>query len=387
MAAMDRFMSRLLGLTFLLFTYTSLVPARALYERDSQVTIFNSSVASGPSKVQFLAGKSAFDGPKLDSVNASVFDWWYFQAMASPLSSFVIVFFTSTANAFPFLVDEDNVLPVWIWASFDNGTVVSMQTHAQKATIVTHGDGSSGNYEPLGMQWFGSPDMSSYYINVDNKELGIKGTFKISLGSNPVLPCGPPGSTKSMELLPNIGWASAVPFGVGDVDMTIYGSKLRFTGLAYHDKNWADTPLTHSVRTWYWGQATLANHILIWFDIVTPNTTSSSTEYQRIHIFHKPTHRLLYSSCAADAVTARPYDQDGKPLRFPPQLGDPVPHTMRIVAEGGGAGAGVNVSVAGEKMIAGDGRTYTRLFGGVEGCVYGECGRGGVGIMEQMVLP
>ncbi|EEP81168.1 predicted protein [Uncinocarpus reesii 1704] len=366
---------------FLLLTLTGLTPARTLFGRDRHETIFNSSIAHGASKVQLLLGSSGFDGPKLDSVNASVYDWWYFQAMARPFSSFVIVFFTSSANAFPFLIDKDNVLPVWIWASFDNGTTIRRQTHAEVARISTLGDGSSGRYEPTGMHWSGSRDMSKYDISVDNKELGIKGTFNISLGTSPVLPCGSPKATKSMELMPNIGWANAVPFGAGDVNMNIDGSDLRFTGLAYHDKNWASVPFSQSVRSWYWGQAAIGKYVLIWFDIIPPSA-SNHAEYKRIHIFDKDSRRHLYSSCADDAVAARPYSKDGTPLRFPPKPGDPVPGVMRIVAET----PAVDIRVVGGKRIAGDGRAYTRLFGGVEGCVYGECASEGMAIIEQMVL-
>lgn len=179
-ATMNRFKSDISTWTLLLVSYTTLALASTPFEKWNHATVFNSSIASGSSNVQFVPEAFGFDGPKLDSANTSVFDWWYFQAMAPPLSSFVIVFFTSTANVFPYLVNEDNVLPVWIWASFDNGTVVSMQTHAENAAIYTSGNGSTGIYDPIGMKWAGSRDMSTYHISVNNKELEIRGNFKIS---------------------------------------------------------------------------------------------------------------------------------------------------------------------------------------------------------------
>ncbi|KMP09357.1 hypothetical protein CIHG_06250 [Coccidioides immitis H538.4] len=62
--------------------------------------------------------------------------------------------------------------------------------------------------------------MSTYLI----KELGFRGTF------NPMM------STESLELLPDIGWASAIPFRLADVNMDIQGSSLYFTDLAYRDE-------------------------------------------------------------------------------------------------------------------------------------------------------
>lgn len=160
-------------------TASSILPGASIDHRPDEKT-FNSSISSGPSHVQFLSEESGLDGSKLSSVNASVFDWWYFDAVAEDRnSSFVIIFFTSSYNAFPFLQQVDNVLPVYIWASFPNGTVTTLITHAENATIKTRGNGSEGRYEPIGMGWKGSEDLSKHVITVDDSNLGIKGTFRI----------------------------------------------------------------------------------------------------------------------------------------------------------------------------------------------------------------
>jgi hypothetical protein len=39
-----------------------------------------------------------------------------------------------------------------------------------------------------------------------------------------------------MQSFPNVGWANAIPDAQGTVDLEIGGSKLDFTGPAYHDQ-------------------------------------------------------------------------------------------------------------------------------------------------------
>jgi hypothetical protein len=144
------------------------------------VTEFSSVQTNGESIVQFESGPAGLDAPKISFVNSSVFDWWYFDVVSEDQkSSVVFTFFTSTVAAFPFLDDPNNVLQVNVWASFPNGTLTSLDTHADHAVVVSHGDGSAGKYEPIGMSWKSDPDMSSYVITVDDPALDIKGTFHL----------------------------------------------------------------------------------------------------------------------------------------------------------------------------------------------------------------
>jgi hypothetical protein len=53
---------------------------------------------------------------------------------------------------------------------------------------------------------------------------------------SPHLPCGIQDGTSTLEIVPNIGWASLVPDAVGSVEMNIQGSALNFKGRGYHDK-------------------------------------------------------------------------------------------------------------------------------------------------------
>jgi hypothetical protein len=130
---------------------------RVARESSDGVYRIPSTVHKGASKAQFDIQLSALtldietlfslDAPQLDSINASVFDWWYFDAVsdANPEDSLVVTFFSSSAAAFPFLhANQSSVLTAWIWASFTNGTVFADYAPATVATV-TSTDGGHTN--------------------------------------------------------------------------------------------------------------------------------------------------------------------------------------------------------------------------------------------------
>jgi hypothetical protein len=50
------------------------------------------------------------------------------------------------------------------------------------------------------------------------------------------LPCGITSDTTTLEIAPHIGWVALKPDAVGQVDISVKGSRLQFQGPAYHDK-------------------------------------------------------------------------------------------------------------------------------------------------------
>ncbi|KAJ7444999.1 hypothetical protein B0H11DRAFT_1620022, partial [Mycena galericulata] len=79
---------------------------------------------------QLTSSAVGLDAPKVSPINASSFDWWYFDVVsnepASDLASVVIIFLTSAQSAFLTLSGvsaPDSVLSVIIWVTFPNGTL------------------------------------------------------------------------------------------------------------------------------------------------------------------------------------------------------------------------------------------------------------------------
>ncbi|UKZ48287.1 hypothetical protein TrVGV298_002510 [Trichoderma virens] len=78
---------------------------------------------------------------------------------------------------------------------------------------------------------------------------GVYGTVTLH-SVTPHYRCGLNVAGVSEEILPNIGWANAVPDGYAVVDLVIKDTKLQFrNGIAYHDKNRGTAPLAENLET------------------------------------------------------------------------------------------------------------------------------------------
>lgn len=55
--------------------------------------------------------------------------------------------------------------------------------------------------------------------------------------------------------------------------MTLDGAKLAFSGLGYHDANWAPGPLNAAVSTWFFGSAQVGPYDLSYIAVTPANST------------------------------------------------------------------------------------------------------------------
>lgn len=138
------------------------------------------------------------DSPQLSVINSSVFDWWYFDAVSAsdPHESLTVIFFTSTAAAFPWLPpNESSVLVAYLWVSFANGTIFEGYVPATLATVaggVNAGSPSSGNWSSTGLSWAASQDdLSRYEVIISSKQLQAEGRFNLSSVSTGCASLGP----------------------------------------------------------------------------------------------------------------------------------------------------------------------------------------------------
>ena len=52
----------------------------------------------------------------------------------------------------------------------------------------------------------------------------------------PRYPSGPATAGKSMEIIPGVGWANAIPDAAAEVFLDINGTQVNFAGVGYHDR-------------------------------------------------------------------------------------------------------------------------------------------------------
>lgn len=149
-------------------------------------------------------------------------------------------------------------------------------------------------------------------------------------------PCSLRGPGANEKILPNVGWANAVPDSNAVVDFTVGGQPLKFNGLGYHDKNWGDIPFTTATQSWYWGHGRVGPYSVVWFDALDQNHTEYTSGYVSTGLI------VLEASCAKGAVSARPY---GANSVYPPPPGNPPPTGYNVQFDLGPLGK-LNVQAA-----------------------------------------
>jgi hypothetical protein len=122
----------------------------------------------GATTAQFYSGDSPFfDAPKLDFVNGTSFDWWYFDAVSfDGTYQITITFYTTVATTL-----------VSFTVSYPNGTEYQQFGFAGPAIVSDGPVGIEGNWTGTGFTFVGSADLSYYQINIDSPALGIEGSM------------------------------------------------------------------------------------------------------------------------------------------------------------------------------------------------------------------
>ncbi|KAF9518995.1 hypothetical protein BS47DRAFT_1337549 [Hydnum rufescens UP504] len=232
-----------------------------------------STIQSGASSMQTNSRQGPLDAPKLDFVNATSFEWWYFDVASYDSKASIVVVFSSEAVSLAGTpVPSGEINGASISGSFPNGTLFSIDVPAGDATVTTVGEGSSGNWSGSGMGWVGTPDLSSWTVtfNVPNSVSRAKLISPAHYGSAPASVLG-----VSEEVQPHFGWANAVPDAHARVKATIRGVPLIFSGSGYHDQNWGTRALPTVAKSWVWGHASVGPFSLVFWQII--NTAGAQT--------------------------------------------------------------------------------------------------------------
>ncbi|KAL4808148.1 hypothetical protein BDV18DRAFT_158260 [Aspergillus unguis] len=317
------------------------------------------------SNVQFISS-SGLDGPKVVPVNATTWDWWYFDAVQVPdperpdeRASVVVTFYTAQHTGFDMLTLYEtqgftSLTLAEVAISWPNGTLGSYFFNATEARITTAGDGASGVWleSEESARFIGTPDMSRYRLELNSSV--IEGSIELQSTAPAHYPCGPNEENQTMEVAPHIGWSNAIPDGTSDVKLRVEGEDLSFTGIAYHDKNWSDRNFVSEVGVWYWGHAHVGNYSIVWFDYLSP-----APELERhVSAYVARDNHILTAQCSG--ISARPY---GENSTYPPHRGDGLPEGFDVNVDIPGEDA-LHVRVQAQtKVTAGAGSMYARWIG------------------------
>ncbi|KAJ7930558.1 hypothetical protein B0H13DRAFT_1702697 [Mycena leptocephala] len=315
----------LLAFLLALGTFFASTTAKALLYNIPSV------VQNGTSEAQFVSSATGLDAPKIQPINGSAFDWWYFDVVSADptvLSSVVVTFFTSSQHAFPLLDPSESIVVARIWVSFPNGTLWSAASNGDGATVEADGDGSRGTWHGTGFSWTVTP-ASGYLIVVDAPDVGVTGTISFQPVAPAHYPCGPVVEGASLEVGPHIGWANAVPDAASSVNLSIGGTRLAFKGTGYHDKNWGDEVFTTHVASWYWGHGRIGDYSIVWFDFLD----RTGTEF--VSAYASKDNGIVAASCSLGSITVRPTGQNST---YPPVISTGNPSGYHISLDIGADG-------------------------------------------------
>ncbi|KAJ7732685.1 hypothetical protein B0H16DRAFT_1770072 [Mycena metata] len=347
-------------LVLVLFSVLSLIAGAA-----SHVYNIPAAVSNGSSTALFTSAATELDGPKIRPVNATAFDWWYFDVVSTDpnsLASVVVVFYTAAVGGFPFLPPSDLATVAQISVSFPNGTIFNVVVDADGATVITDDNVSSGEWVQSGFSW--NHTGSDYTVFVDVPNIGVQGTIRLNSTAPAHYPCGPVGAGQNMEVGPEIGWSNAIPDAMSSVELTVNGTSLSFTGAGYHDKNWSNQPFTSNVASWYWywGHGRLGPYSLVWFDFLALDGTKYVSGYAA------KDGTIIAASCESGSLSVRPTGQNAT---YPPLLSTGPPSGYHITFDLEQAGTlEVDLNVTGIiTAIIADTAPYMRFVGNVSGVI------------------
>lgn len=167
---------------------------------------------------------------------------------------------------------------------FANGSVYCLEAVATGgATIVVDENGIYANWEGTGFSYtetrLDKPG-AEYLVTIGNADIDVHDTIHLKsvrfeanatlppshLITNRIryqrapthIPCSLNKPGQTLQMMPNVFWANALPDADVTTDLTIHGSPLTTTdGVGYYEETWGDAPLLGSVYTWCWGHGSV----------------------------------------------------------------------------------------------------------------------------------
>ncbi|KAF2723130.1 hypothetical protein K431DRAFT_319234 [Polychaeton citri CBS 116435] len=277
-----------------------------------------------PSTAEFGYRGNGLDAPKVSPINGTVFDWWYFDAAtsslsSSDLSSAAIVFYTASPVGFPRLINETTILQATLSGTWANGTAFGWEDYPTQVEVEGGRFDSNGKWGNVG-GWQSREGSRKWKVQYGKYGDDIYGSMTFNAIAPPHLPCGFPNPGDTEAIMPHVGWANVIPAADAHVVVQINGERMEFDGFGYHDKNWGDQPFLNSVRSWYWGHGTLGPYQIVFFDALDPSYPGSASEHFSAYVARDG--KIVSASCGTESAIVRPVGGDDT---YPPTVTSEIP--------------------------------------------------------------
>ncbi|KAI0698493.1 hypothetical protein BC835DRAFT_1334444 [Cytidiella melzeri] len=343
------------------------------------VDVISGQTHTGSSTVQFVSGSSGWDGPMVRNLNDTTFDMWYFDVLSTDIQTVFIFFTANTSALFPGLPDLDTATWLLATVTFPNGSLFETIVTADRLTVTTDGDGSSGTFPGGVAAWTGTPDTSTYALTFNAPDAGLSGTVTMKSTAPAHFPCAPTsaGAGQTLKLGQSLGWFNAVPDARAKVNLNVSGTPVEYSGHGYHDKNWGSVPERDTLRSWYWGRASLGPYSVVWFDYIDLEGNEGASGYV------SQDGKILTSTCAG--VRVRPTSLTASGAIYPPTPTTPLPDGFSVTI--GVPGQGTFILAAQSSRVVSEGEGLdVRWVGTVSGGFAGQQQYKGIGMFEQFTF-
>ncbi|KAI0470591.1 hypothetical protein GGR56DRAFT_135789 [Xylariaceae sp. FL0804] len=317
------------GITAAALAAASSFAAAAASAPCSSIDVLQAAAANGTSVSPIVSSACGLDAPKVRPVNASSWDWWYFEAVSDDQTHFTAVSFLAAPETgfAPSHFPADAMLATSVALSAPELPDYYIQVlPADRAVVASRGQSASGVWEGTGTRFAGADDVSEYRVDLDVPEIALSGYIILKSTAPAHYASGPARAGESLDFMPGVGWANAIPDSATEVYFNVNGTEVRFTGPGYHDQQWGNSPFNESVASWYWGRGRLGPYSVVWFDGVD----LEGAEHVAVYVARDD--EIVYA--AKSGVIVRPTGGDAT---YPPRRGD-IPDGYRASIDMGGAG-------------------------------------------------
>lgn len=258
--------------------------------------ITTADVINGSSKID-TSPMTPFNAPKLDAINGSDWDEWYFDGVSKDGSTGLSILFARDATLtrwnFP-------ILRVSIDCVWSNGTRFTTMMFANTSSV----------YERDGViigKWIGSDWHASFRATTDNREIDIgfdgpqiQGRYhvrsftKAHYANEYIFP----DKRGIVAFAPMIYWNEAVPAGNLEAKFSLEGTPLQLSGYGGTDHNWGPYAYDYFAAHWRWMRAILGPYTMIFW--IHTSALDNNT-YTSAFLFDGG--EVLFDSTASDRVT------------------------------------------------------------------------------------
>lgn len=225
-----------------------------------------SALVSGPVSID-SSPLTPFHSPKLSAINATAWEYWYWDGVSTDGSAGVTLTFFRDPSL---VVEGFPILRVSVDAVWSNGTRFNTDIPIEDSTVTVCGPQTTGVWtaQDIEMTFQATDDA---IIEVYMNGASVEGTFTLVSDTRPLYPNGLPypNPAASVELIPLLNWNEAIPGGFVQTKFVLNGTELSFDGFGGADRNWGSYIWDFVADHWWWVRVQTGPYTLVFWKIVS----------------------------------------------------------------------------------------------------------------------